>query len=181
MQRLLNLRSATLLLVVAVVALALSIGGCSQKSVDPIEVTKIPAFNSSDNSNSGTEPNVPSDGDRAVTTLRLEVANPADSSQGGRKPEALPAALSAATYATAVNIYGPWYKSEWLVAFFLPYNPGTVNFQGRAPWGWQTFSGGYASIWDAQWTPSGFRVRILVGLHVVGLCSTYYGMYRRVY
>ena len=87
----------------------------------------------------------------------------------------------ATTYASSVNLYGPWYRSEWLVVFYLPYNPGNAYFQGRAPWGWQTFWGSYATVWDAKWTSNGFRVRILVGLHVVGLCSSYRGNYRLLY
>ena len=70
---------------------------------------------------------------------------------------------------------------DYLVTFYLPYNPGSAGFQGRAPWGWQTYAGSSAWVYDARSTSSGFRVIIRTTFSVVWWCSTVPSNYRLLY
>lgn len=70
---------------------------------------------------------------------------------------------------------------DWLVVFYLPYNPGSAFFQGSAPWGWQTYSGSWAQVYETRWVSGKFRIKILIGRRVTSICGTSAGDYRLVY
>lgn len=90
---------------------------------------------------------------------------------------------SRATYAYGVI---PWYDrnsgdNDWMVIFYLPYNPGIANFEGLTyMWIWTNFNS-WVQIYDARWTSGGFRVMILMGNKVRYLCGTSPSRYRLVY
>ena len=88
-----------------------------------------------------------------------------------------------ATYAYGVI---SWYDrnsgdNDWMVIFYLPYNPGTVNFEGLTYMYFWTNFNSWVQIYDARWTSGGFRVMILMGNKVRYLCGTSPSRYRLVY
>ena len=92
-------------------------------------------------------------------------------------------ALGGVTYAYGLTtVYDAIeHDYDWLVVFYLPYNPGTAYFQGSAWWGWQTYSGSWAQVYEAKWTAQGFRIKILIGRRVTSVCGTTAGDYRLAY
>jgi hypothetical protein len=104
-----------------------------------------------------------------------------DSTSSERSQGNIPNATSGnITYASELRLIG-W--SDWIVTFYLPYNPGIVTFQGHFISGgqWQTFSGSWAQIWDARYTANGFRVQILMGARVFYPCGPQTSRYRLLY
>lgn len=149
-------------LTIAAVLLAVVLVGCN---TSPVQTSMSDSSSQSD-STVGilTEP------------IQLVVA---DTVAGTDRPRPEVTALSA-TYASSLQQIG-W--SDWIATFYLPYNPGTVTFQGHLISGgqWQTFFGWWAQIWDARYTPYGFRVQILMGARVFGICGPTTSRYRLLY
>lgn len=117
------------------------------------------------------------------STLQNEsLALSTDSVSAGERPQA-PITAAGSTYAYGlIQVYDANHGDyDWLAVFYLPYNPGSATFQGRAPWGWQTYSGSWAQVYEAVWTSRGFRVKILIGSKVTLACGTSAGNYRLLY
>lgn len=150
------------ILTIAAVLLAMVLVGCNTSPVQPSLADNTDQLDSL--AGTITEP------------IQLSLADTLASTD---RPQPEAAALSA-TYATSLQPIG-W--SDWIVTFYLPYNPGVVTFQGHLISGgqWQTFSGWWAQIWDARYTPYGFRVQILMGARVFGICGPTTGRYRLLY
>jgi hypothetical protein len=148
------------ILTIAAVLLATVLVGCNTSPVQPF---------SADTTQS----------DSLACAITEPIVLAVDTISNEGRPQSETAALSA-TYASSLQQIG-W--SDWIATFYLPYNPGTVTFQGRLISGgqWQTFSGWWAQIWDARYTPYGFRVQILMGARVFGICGPTTGRYRLLY
>lgn len=145
------------ILTIAAVLLALVLVGCNTTPVQP---------SLADNSDQ-------SDSIVGILTEPIQLAV-ADTVAGTDRPQPEAAALGA-TYAYGVI---PWHDNiegddDWMIVFYLPYNPGTIRFFGRN-WGgiWNQYSYPWVKIHDARWTSQGFRVMIFTGNKVVGLCSS---------
>lgn len=150
------------ILTIAAVLLTVVLVGCNSSPVEPsLAADAVPL----------------SDSLAGVITEPIVLAVDTVSSQDRTRSET--AALGA-TYASSLQLRG-W--SDWIATFYLPYNPGVVTFQGRLISGgqWQTFSGSWAQIWDARYTPYGFRVQILMGARVFYLCGPTTDRYRLLY
>lgn len=107
----------------------------------------------------------------------------ADSSSLDARTQAPSATSGNVTYSSGlVQIYDANHGDyDWLVIFYLPYNPGSATFQGRDRWGWSTYSGLWAQVHETLWTSRGFRIKILVGSKVTSFCGTSPGNYRLLY
>lgn len=140
MTRILNIRLAALLLVVAVVALALFIGGCSQKSVDPTEVTKnAPSFGNQPNGTDPTRPGIPNVSLRLASDPRLAVILEAfyslDPCHCGSSNKSIgPWAAGDWHYLTndmnAYNVLKGWYGSNSSTWGIFYSNPGSYDLYG---------------------------------------------------
>lgn len=93
------------------------------------------------------------------------------------------ATASSVAYGTKVERILNATKSnyDYLITFYLPYNPGNATFQGHAPWGWQSYAGSSAWVYDARPTSLGFRVIVRTTFSVVWWCSTAPGNYRLIF